>query len=457
MLRRWTDLLTWLLLHLLMGALISCSQNSAPQSSDTPEEIKESIQEKKRAELSFENYSVRCENQDQCPDHLAMVVSGLEENQWRCTGVLLDQQTMLTAQHCLPKHLMAPKKSCRGQLIAMLPETKDYPEETLECDRIISLNTMSWRPYDYALIKLKRPTAREIKIRLNFDERYHGQNITLWHLNSENSTQATLRSDQCQLNNNSLLSLYFDSFRSPLIQYSGCVTRQGSSGGPLFLAGTNNLIGLHSASIKETNPNAQRMANYTPRGRVEEIGQGTNLGCLCFQNGDLRPCTLYQTCLGQYNQDRLIANRLRTLDRVIQVHERSRTIPVLESAKRRLERDSFQWSYHLSTIETTDSFRLSLGLKPQCLRKGHQPFDLPWDRNDEIVYRDMPLCRPEFRLNDKLELTRLQAPRSGQCERIDLILRKGLGDVFEVELMYRRNGIPITPAPTREIIQVPRC
>lgn len=449
-----------LISSLMMSACSDGQQLGSPQREEQVQSKNNRIERDRellKNELGL--HELECNDPLNCPNFVGMVLSAQNNLPWRCSGVLIDQSTLLTAAHCLPAHLRAPQTKCQGELYFLLPEGKYDSAETLECDTVHSINTLSWRPYDYALIKLTKSSQRRINTPLNNEGRFHGQPITLWQVETTSTRTAKISSTQCQLNSQSLMSLYFDSHRSPLIQYSGCETRQGSSGGAI-LSGDQRLLGIHSASIKETNPAVSSLSSLINRGRANEIGQGTNLGCLCYFGDDLRPCTQFSSCLGSYDRPRLEQNRLHILEQYSEQEDRRRGLPLIERARSNLRNDDFQWGHHLSFAwnnEEQTSFSFLLGVRPKCLKDSIHPFDLPWNSKNEIVYRDLPLCLPQVQLNSHLEISRLSPVSSEQCDNVDIIIRRRQSEYFEIELDYLKNGRPVGPRPLREVIRVPRC
>jgi hypothetical protein len=397
--------------------------------------------------LEVDQIDFSCLN-GQCPNYTGLVVAGQADLTWRCTGFLVDDLTLITAQHCLPQQLQHLEQSCEGHLEFILPETVTSAQERLQCDKVIGLNSMEWRPYDYVVLKLKeRPNRRLQTIRLNQGPRYHGQSVDLWRIQSHSLTRVTLDTTRCQLNNQSLLSLYFDSPHSALIQYSNCQTTQGHSGGPLLnLQG--EIIGIHSSSIKETSNVAQSFASLTPRGIVQEVGQATNLGCLCRVGEHWRPCTTPSSCLKSYSDEQMLQQRLRVLDRTIRPLDQRRQISALERLRQDLSGDYFEWEYSLSFIRN----QFFTTLRPRCLKRQFHVNDLPWRSDKRLYYREHLICQTRLELADDLSVNQLTIPTEQQCQNVALELHSQ----GEGQLTLRMQHL-MPNSPIDEIIPIDWC
>lgn len=402
-------------------------------------------------ESEAEQIQLSCAD-DQCPNFTGLVLAGQDQNTWRCTGFLVDATTMMTAAHCLPEPLRAIDESCEGHLEFILPETSDSAQERLKCDKVIGLNSMPWRPFDFVVLKLKNSPLRSLApIRLNQDPRYHGQAVNLWKIQSLSTQQVRLNSTRCQLNNQSLLSLYFDSPQSSLIQYSDCQTQPGNSGGPLInLQG--EIIGLHSSSIKETSLVSQSFASHVRQGRILEVSQATNLGCICRSGEYWRPCTSPSSCLKSYEDNDMLLQRVRVLDRTISPMDQRRQIPVLERLKQVYQDDFFAWEYSLNTGKNLTQTKFFTTLRPRCLKRQFQVNDLPWRSGKKLIYPDHLICETRVELASDLSVTNLTVPTTQQCQRTTLELFSHSDEQLVLKMTTR-----LQDGPNEEIIPIEWC
>jgi hypothetical protein len=437
----------------LLGIILltSCSgpkEGEVSISSPTP---KESVSLPSQLSSEIEQIQFSCDD-DQCPNYTGLVVAGQGEQTWRCTGFLINQTTLMTALHCLPPALRAIDQSCNGHLEFILPETANSAQERLKCDKVIGLNTMQWRPHDFVVLKLQEQPLRSLQsIRLNQDSRYHAQVVNLWRIQSLSSEQVRLNSTRCQLNNQSLLSLYFDSPQSSMIQYSDCQTYQGHSGGPLFnLQG--EIIGLHSSSIKETSVVSQSFAGHTAQGLVEEVSLATNIGCICRSGEYWRPCTTPASCLKTYSDEEMLQQRLRILDRTIRPFDQRRQIPPLENLRLDLIDDYFDWEYSLSYTQNQSQTRFFTTLRPRCLKRQFQVNDLPWRTGPKLVYPDHLFCETRVELSPDLSVRNLTIPTSMQCQHSRIELQTQGDQGLTLKMTHQMNNGLI-----EEIIPIEWC
>jgi len=446
--------------------MIACSQGPGDLQVQTQETTKktETVQTQNLIE-EMKDFSIDCPKGVNCPNYLGLVVAADNKRTWRCSGFLIDRETLMTAEHCLPQDLKKLHQTCDGRLFFKLPKI-DRPNtqeeaETLECDKVIGFEPMSWRAYDFVVIKLKGASKRALYPRLNFENRFHGQNIKIWKADHLNERQSIVAQTNCALNNRSLLSLYFQDPRSSQVQYGGCETNAGNSGAPILNA-QNEIIAIHSSSTKETSPISSLLAEMIPSGRAQEFSAATNLGCLCQQETSegktWRSCPQYNSCLQPATTENLYLNRLSLLDRSV----KNFRFPLLESKKAQLFADPtgpFQWETHLSFQESRlngqTHFQLLLSLKPVCLKRSFDPNTLS---SAAQSYLEIPLCKAQVTLNGQFEIMNIKAINQNDCQKTNLELVRTNSDYLNYRALYfKEDGTRSNLSPITEIFSLPYC
>lgn len=459
--------LSYLALIFLCLLSFSCSNSSAPTVVDRADSHRSDEDVKKLEENALNlleaaerSLRVECEDSSRCPENVGLVVATDGKSTWRCTGVLLDQETLITAGHCLPKELNKLDQSCQNQLRFYLPSSQGQPSEVLSCDRLIGLNPWPWRPYDYAALKLAQKSERSINTRVSQREHFHGLPVTLWMAQTQEHDLVSIRSTQCQLNSKSLLSLYFDSPRSPLVQYAGCLTQSGTSGAPVFNP-HNEVIAIHGASTKTTSAVTQGLAQFAASRSIQEVAQATNLGCLCRTGEHFLPCTDRPQCMQLYDEEQLYQNRIAILDRVIAPYNSLRAFGALDELRDQLQDSPFEWHLGLSFHEAprlgaAHQYSFYLTLKPRCLKDNMAVQDLPWiswGGVRRLESRQHRLCQTHIGLNSKLEVESVLPPQVDHCVDVTLEMSLTQSDYLDLKLRFLNTSRP----PFEEVVSIPRC
>ena len=446
--------------------MIACSQGPGDLQVQTQAPIdKTEKQTASKLNEQLKDFSIECPTGTSCPNYVGLVVAADDKRTWRCSGFLIDSETLMTAEHCLPQDLKKLHQSCDGRLYFKLPKIDNQniqeEAETLECDKVIGFEPMSWRAYDFVVIKLKGVSKRSRYPRLNFENRFHGQALKIWKADHLNDHQSMITQTSCALNNRSLLSLYFQDPRSSQIQYGGCETNAGNSGAPVLNA-QNEIIGIHSSSTKETSPISSILADMIPNGRAQEFSAATNLGCLCQQETSegktWRSCPQYNSCLTPATTENLYLNRLNLLDRSVKNFRFS----LLESKKTELIADPngpFGWETHLSFQESRHNgqtrFQLLLSLKPVCLKRNVDPISLS---SQGPSYLDIPLCKAQVSLNGQFEIMDIKPINQNDCQKISLELVRTNSEYLDYRALYfKEDGTRSNLSPITEIFSLPYC
>lgn len=107
---------------------------------------------------------VRCEDIDNCPDAVGMLVVDVTPNEEpsRCTVTLIQGDRAITASHCLApasRHAGAP---CPHTWL-MFPQTSSAPAESIACRRVVEATDVvseSALHQEHAVLQLERSSAR---------------------------------------------------------------------------------------------------------------------------------------------------------------------------------------------------------------------------------------------------------------------------------------------------------
>lgn len=399
-------------------------QSCGPSSEGTPSLPSGKSPESHRVETKLseeiDKYELTCED-GHCDKFVGMLVTQQDKMRWRCSAFFIDDDIMATAAHCLPKQLQKPGRSCEKNVYIFLAG-QNTP---LECREVLEVDQLSSGEFDYAFIKVDRPQKRPFPVSIQREGRYNKQRIKILKVDPmENDIyRGRLTQTQCQLNNDSMVSLYFNGPRTPQIQYSGCQTVSGNSGAPI-LNFKNQVIGIHHSSIKPSSELSLAFASQTAKGRVDEFGSATNFGCLCPAGESYRRCLYYRSCRSQNDKEYLLSARQKILDRLLYGNNR---LPGLEQLDQTLNFESsrkyFNWTPQLLFKEVQGKkgnmtqLKMYFSYRPSCLKNEWEFNDLPL-KNNTLTYEDIPFCEVDYGLSSSLRLQSISSEGSTKCRNL---------------------------------------
>lgn len=131
-----------LLVSITLGP--GCSPRADQLSNDDALAIVSSFRYEQEARDAIVNAKVSCLSPSQCHPAIALVtgwkVDRNEPSQFavfQCTGVLLNETTLLTNSHCIPNLLKIPGAKCAGQMHFSFPAFGTYPPAKAGCAKIV--------------------------------------------------------------------------------------------------------------------------------------------------------------------------------------------------------------------------------------------------------------------------------------------------------------------------------
>lgn len=373
----------------------------------------------------IEKYELSC-SVDKCDKFVGMLVTQQDKMRWRCSAFFIDEDIMATAAHCLPSHLKTPGKSCENDLFIFLAQRN----EPLGCKEILEVDQLSSGEFDYAFIKVDKPQERLFPISIQRQGRYNKQKIKILKVDPIKGDiyRGQISETKCELNNDSMISLYFNGSRTPQFQYSGCETVSGNSGAPI-LNFKNQVIGIHHSSIKPNSNLSLALAPQTAKGKVQEFGSATNFGCLCPVGDAYRRCLYYKSCRSQNNREHLLSARQRNLDRLIYGHNKVDGFERLnKSLNHEKSKNYFQWTPQILFEEVKKDqgelkqLKMYLSYRPSCLKEEWKFKDLPV-KNNALVYDDVPLCELDYTLSSSLRLMSISQAKNKSCPSLKATFR----------------------------------
>lgn len=414
---------TFKLICLILTVLLiqSCGPSSEGPSGSLSSHTPKFNSVKTQLYEDIEKYSLEC-NERSCPDFIGMLVTQQNKMRWRCTSFFIKDNIMATAAHCLPKELNRPGQSCKDKVYVVLEGRK----KPLNCKKILQIEQLASGEFDYAFFEVESQAGPKFPISIQRQSRYNKQKVKIAKVNplSDNIYKGQIDETKCELNNNSLISLYFNGPRTPQIQYSGCKTVSGNSGAPI-LNMSNQVIGIHHSSIKPNSPTSLALSRRTTNGKVDEFGSGTNFGCLCASGSSYRRCLYYQSCKSQNDKNYLLSSRQENLDRLSSGPKRLHGIDKISEAHSLVTDEKyFEWTSQILFQEVNNKkgqlldLKLYLSARPKCLKNGWKFKDLPI-KNNTLKFNDIGLCEIDYTLDSSLRPRSASSSKTTRCNQVD--------------------------------------
>lgn len=174
-----------------------------------------------------------------------------------CTGFLINEDTIMTNNHCISSPSMAIN-------VSALFRREDGTRTSFVCDQFITTNFQ----YDFTLIKCKKAPGEEFGwVGLSNDKPVLNTNIYLVQENCDYITDPRCIVDK-YVSFGQVLGSQATRF------YHDADTLAGSSGSPVFSKDSHQVIAIHNAGALTTNP-AQAKNAGVPMYQIRNIIQDT--------------------------------------------------------------------------------------------------------------------------------------------------------------------------------------
>lgn len=358
-------------------------------------------------------YPVKCEQPQHCPSWvvgLSSPTAAESSESTVCSGSLVAPNLVLTNWHCLPKDLRVQGASCRDRIFFSFPKTTHWPEESSDCESVLSVAEVSAQKstlhLDFAFLRLGKSLKRW-PVPLSTAGISDLSEISIYKVDpikSESGTLGVVRRTECKAVQRNLDNPYFLEDQSPLISLFGCETKNGNSGSGL-VGSDGSLRGVVS-SIKQFSFPLDLQKKYGVNTKELQTSQGTNLACIAFPS-ELQRGPLPSSCnidIGD-EAEKKIMNRLlqNEVDKAIadikkKVNDKMKSIQV---AGKRL----FEWtaeSMPLTAEDQAQGIAHRVGVRPVCFLPGISDLS-PYKERLRRTSVNLKMRPSEFALRERLD------------------------------------------------------
>ncbi|MCO5141476.1 MAG: serine protease [Oligoflexia bacterium] len=177
-----------------------------------------------------------CENSEECPENVGMLVASTENSVLECTSFLVGSDLVLTNAHCLPAAVKFEPELCKDRIKFIFPAGESGEEETIACKSFIGASDRpnSVSP-DMALFQLEKNSSKSA-FSLNQNGLKNGQKLTFYGITptQKNSPKGILQKQDCEAVANSFRFPIYKKETDSVFSIGGCESKPGNSGSPLI-------------------------------------------------------------------------------------------------------------------------------------------------------------------------------------------------------------------------------
>ncbi len=394
------NLLSKLLVFALLFNLSSCGKKpgGASESSKKPEREERDVVIGDYLKLQ----QLKCHKDDECPEYLVKVIVENAGVRTQCSGVLIDDNQILTSASCLPRRFRIPQLKCANKIFAIFPETKNIRSEVFGCSRVkeVSNNIFSeqslWKS-DFLIFSLDREVKRSSS-RTSILGLKNNEELDIWKIENKSDYLGIIKKDKCSIIHESYLNPFADHHFSPMHVARDCNLSSSQSGTPLM---RNNIVaGVYSTEMNKS------MYDYLRSGDLlsETLARYfhiSNTVCSRYLNfnvlnrGEITPPEC-NPVISHGRLDRLRSNILKGQS----IHQGNMT-QIQDEIE--LPQRYFKWDVKFFTDTRTNRFEGNL-TRPKCIFKSS---DWAWEFRSRVTrryftYGRIEFSTPSFELKTKL-------------------------------------------------------
>ena len=216
------------------------------------------IKIEKRVDIKtfVDNATIRCENEDDCPESVALLIGFDGNSVFQCSATHIGNGYFTSNAHCVPSNLvfestLSFSKNCSGSLWVKFPKTSVSEPATYECEELVmvtladknpaSEDTSSEETMDMTIFKVKGEVNRE-HLEINWDNQsVDGDLVTFWPSDPDQSQpgiHGVIRKKTCEVSDRRGLIeiLLYSDWNYPISYLKDCSSDiiKGNSGSTAF-------------------------------------------------------------------------------------------------------------------------------------------------------------------------------------------------------------------------------
>lgn len=270
------------LISLVSILLISCGKSikdSGP-STNSKERVLEEVSIDAGVKNFLELQNLEC-TEDKCPESLAQVFVMDKDEVKTCSGILIEDNKVLTSASCLDRELKVPYISCSENVFTVFARNGAAKQTYTGCKRItvvdnnIERNPELWER-DIAILELDRVVPRKA-ISINDKGLSDGQLLTTWGIRKTAKYKSRIEKTQCQVLLNTYLNPYSTHSDSPMAVVTGCDLKKGVVGAPMLVG--ESLYAIYSKEMSEFRYRYFQRSNLVI-GDLKQYFHVTNASCV---------------------------------------------------------------------------------------------------------------------------------------------------------------------------------
>ncbi len=256
------------LLILALVTLYSCSDSNHY---NTTSNYSDSLAETDSITGATQEFSLSCEYGQNCPEYVSHI---RVNNKSACTGVLIEENKVLTNAHCLAGY--REKEACSGISLYFQKDGTTYKRT---CSKVLKKgmdsSDKSANFNDYAILKFETEISLDTASLSSQNNLQENENVTVYatDVTGTNSAQIQTR-ENCQNLGTTAISKSRD-----LWFFKNCDIRPGNSGSPIINY-NGDLVGLINMSLSQNKISLLSSGISMSNLSYNNYGAGFNIDCI---------------------------------------------------------------------------------------------------------------------------------------------------------------------------------
>ena len=259
------------------------------------------IEKESEAKVIVDNATIRCENEEDCPESAALLIGYDQVSVFQCSTTYIGNGYFTSNAHCVPNNLIQGltfNADCSGSLWVKFPKTSLSEPATYECEKLIMVTSIDKNDLslearkkderaDMMIFKVKEQVDRK-PLEINWDEQPgDGELVTLWPSDPDKNQpglHGVIKRKTCEVSDiRNLTGILKDhSWNYPTSYLTNCSSDivKGNSGATAFNENQQGILVL-----------SHKMLFIYENGEKTNGGMGANYICSHkkLKNGEMLP------------------------------------------------------------------------------------------------------------------------------------------------------------------------
>lgn len=328
------------ILLVLAVALAACSR-------PTPGPEKIELPSADKAKELQKRFSVQCKEKGGCPASVGMLVFAKDQAVGVCTVSVVGDNLIMTNRHCVQDVASTPGQSCSGDIVFKFPESDGYPEQTIDCDKLVSISHEldgAKERQDYAFLRTTKNIGRP-KVSLSTQGFPNNEYFTIVRMTPfTREGYGSISKLKCKAAQGTVVTPLYSSDHSPIVHFSNCDVVSGNSGSPVF-DGSGSVRGIVSQGVNKKALAAAGMTDIKP------FGRGVNISCMKVPEVNLNSGRVHQDCIDLADANQVAQATERAQNKILDKERIAGEVAKNIEALERINNNFLKWNVDIRKRE----------------------------------------------------------------------------------------------------------